>query len=100
MHRLSLFLRNRISDIFRLFVVDWRGILKNKTRIAKEYSGYTEGDVNEWPYFHYEEIIMIINEFNEEERKERKRQEEQSSGAQKGINTSGFMNKMSNIIKK
>lgn len=73
-------------------------ILKNKVQIAKNYPGFNEQDMDNWPFFIFEEYIKIINELHKEEEKQRKEQEKEQQKQTKGYgNPSSYMKNMSSM---
>jgi ABC-type lipoprotein export system ATPase subunit len=72
-------------------------LLKNKLLIAKHYPGFTEQDMNMWPFWQFEENIKIINELHEEEKKEQEKQSAEQNKNMPNMNADKYMKQMGNM---
>ena len=76
-------------------------LLKNKVQIAKNYPGFSEQDMDNWPFFIFEEYIKIINDLHKEEEKQREKQEKEQQKQSKGYGNPGsYMKNMSSMSNK
>ena len=69
-------------------------LLKNKLLIAKHYPGFTEHDMNLWPFWQFEENIKIINDLQDEEKKQSDKQQEAQQKNMPNMNPSNYMKNM------
>jgi ABC-type proline/glycine betaine transport system ATPase subunit len=72
-------------------------LLKNKLLIAKNYPGFTESDMNLWPFWQLEENIKIINELQDEENKTSEKQKDSQKNDMPNMNPSNYMKGMGNF---
>lgn len=68
----------------------------NKLLILKNYTGFTESDLNAQPYFLFEQYIKLINQLTEKEVKEREASEKEQA-KQSSFNPSSMMKGMGNF---
>jgi ABC-type lipoprotein export system ATPase subunit len=72
-------------------------LLKNKLLIAKHYPGFTESDMNLWPFWQFEENIKLINELHDDEKKQNDKQQESQQKNMPNMNPSSYMKGMGNF---
>lgn len=91
-----------LGDIFGLFTTDQAMLDKNLWMLVqRSKGGMTLSDVENLPYWRYEQFVNIANEIAEEEDRDRKSQESEQSGNQSpSFNPSSYMNQMSGMANK
>jgi len=65
-------------------------LLKNKLLLSKNYN-VSHSDIDNLPYYIFEEYIKIVNELTEEESKDRKKQEDEQKAGMPNFNPSSYM---------
>ncbi len=71
-------------------------LLKNKLLLSKHYN-VQERDVNDLPFWQFEEIIKLVNELTEDENKDKETQEK---GQQQSFNPGSYMRDFSSMANK
>lgn len=81
-------------------MTDNNALFKNKLQLYKNYH-IGDDTINYWPYWMLEEMIKLINKFNEEEDKERKKQEDaQSKSSGSNFSPNSYMKNISGMASK
>lgn len=91
-----------LGDIFGLFVTDQAMLDKNLWMLVqRSKGGMTLSDVENLPYWRYEQFVNIANEIADEERKSRESQESNQDFKQaNNFNPSSYLSKMSGMANK
>ena len=67
--------------------------------MLQKHFNVIESDIDQWPFWMFEENIKIANEITDEEEKERKKDEEKQN-LTNNFNPSSYMNNISNMASK
>ena len=82
-----------------MWILPLRPLLKNKLLLQKHFN-VIESDIDQWPFWMFEENISIVNELTEEEEKQRKKEEEKQQMNTPNFNPGSYMRDIGNISNK
>lgn len=74
-------------------------LLKNKLLLSKHYH-LTDKELDEFPFWRFEETIKMVNEIADEEEKQRKKQEDSQKTEMPNFNPSSMMNNINRNMPK